>query len=246
VKAIHGPYLDFARFWVTEALPTSSRAKVNQVDLAIGLAIVKYCTSHINADGTMPTSRIKAIWNGLLKDEEIKRSFDYHRWRVVRDLIEAQSGLEMVDRKFYTGFIGMNGQRIKGLAAKWHMAGWLVKRLDEIAPIGCRIAKTGHDDGEQDVSNQQVCFDGCVSKEEEREALLEQEVEQEVIAGSLPMHRGGGRLCWNKKRLQAKCFIFCQYNKREKLCWNKTKTWNTSSTRTGSSNFDDGRHPRSD
>ena len=100
----------------------------------------------MNADGTMPTRRIKAIWDGLFKSEDIDRAFDYHRWRVVRDLIEAQGGLEMVDRRYYTGFVNHQGQAIKGRAAKWRMAEWLVEKLDEVAAMGCEIANSGHDD----------------------------------------------------------------------------------------------------
>ena len=88
---------------------TSSRAKVDAVDLAIALPIVKFCSQNRNADGTMPTNRIKIIWDRLFAEGEIDRAFDYHRWRVIRDLIETQGGLEMEDRRFYTGFVNTRG-----------------------------------------------------------------------------------------------------------------------------------------
>src|ERR1019366_8896127 len=146
VEAIGGAYLDFARSWVPHSVGTSSRAKVVAEDLAIGLAIVKYCTSKPNTDGTMPTQRIKAIWDKLFENEEVARAFDYHRWRVVRDRIEVEGGLEIVDRRFYTSFVDDAGRVIRGRAARWEMAEWLVEKLDEIVITGCRIADTGYKD----------------------------------------------------------------------------------------------------
>ena len=136
IDAIDGPYLEFAKTWVPEPVGTSSRARVDAADLAIALPIVKFCSQKMNKDGTMPTARIKAIWDKLFEDGEIDRAFDYHRWKVIRDLIEVQGGLEMEDRHFYTGFVNDQGQEIRGLAAKWKMADWLVEKLDEIAESG--------------------------------------------------------------------------------------------------------------
>ena len=66
------PLPGFARTWVPEPLATSSRAKVEAGDLAIGLAIVKVCSSKSNSDGTMPTARVKAIWDRLFEDGEVE------------------------------------------------------------------------------------------------------------------------------------------------------------------------------
>ena len=99
IEAISGPYLEFAKTWVSEPVGTSSRAKVEAADLAIALPIVKFCSRKRNPDGTMPTARIKGIWDRLFEDGEVDRAFDYHRWRVIRDLIEVQGGLEMEDRR---------------------------------------------------------------------------------------------------------------------------------------------------
>jgi hypothetical protein len=136
IEAINGPYLAFARSWVPASVGTSSRAKVDAKDLAIALSILKFCSQHMNSDGTMPTKRIKTIWDRLLETGEIQRGFDYHRWKVIRDLIESQGGLEMDDRLYYTGFVNDQGHVIKGRAAQWKMAEWLVEKLDECAEFG--------------------------------------------------------------------------------------------------------------
>ena len=69
-------------------------------NVAIVSPIVKYCSQKRNADSTMPTRRIKVIWDRLFAEGEVDRAFDYHRWRVIRNLIEVQGGLEMEDRHF--------------------------------------------------------------------------------------------------------------------------------------------------
>ena len=76
------------------------------------------------------------IWDRLFAEGEVDRAFDYHRWRVIRNLVEVQGGLEMEDRHFYTGFVNEAGTLIKGLAAKWKMADWLIEKLEEIVELG--------------------------------------------------------------------------------------------------------------
>jgi len=71
IEAISGPYLEFARTWVTEPVGTSSRAKVEAEDLAIALSILKFCSQSMNFDGTMPTKRIKTIWDRMYETGEV-------------------------------------------------------------------------------------------------------------------------------------------------------------------------------
>jgi hypothetical protein len=203
IEAMNGQYVDFARSWVTEPLGTSSRARVDAQDVAIGLAIVKVCSRKMNADGTMPTNRIKAIWDKLFENEEVDRGFDYHRWRVTRNLIEVQGGLEMVDRKFYTGFVGSNGQLVPGRAAEWHMAEWLVEKLDEIADTGYQVDELGcrdvdlmpcHAQGGSLLKQETENSLSLASSEHQGGSLLEQEQEPDPDLKSSSLDHQGGSL----------------------------------------------------
>lgn len=153
VDAIAGPYLELARTWMPKALGTSSRAKVDAMDLAIGLAIVKFCSMNLNSDGSMPTGRIKAIWDGLFQDGDVCRAFDYHRWKSIRNFIEMKDGLVMGDRRFWTGYVNEEGEVINGKAARWHMAGWLMEKLDEIVGSGRQEEERDGEHVENDVQN---------------------------------------------------------------------------------------------
>ena len=162
-------------------------------DLAIALPIVKFCSQNRNSDGTMPTERIKRIWDGLFEEGEVDRAFDYHRWRVIRNLMESQGGLEMEDRHFYTGFVNRAGRLIKGRAAKWKMADWLIEQLDEIALCGYQeeieetsTNKTLTTSLQQEPSNTQNEVSSASLLEGGGGALLEQEVEQDDDYGFDP------------------------------------------------------------
>jgi hypothetical protein len=178
IEAISGPYLDFAKTWVSVPVGTSSRAKVDPMDLAIALPNVKFCSQKRNADGTMPTMRIKRIWDALFGEGEVQRAFDYHRWRVIRDLIEVQGGLEMDDRHFYTGFVNEAGTLIKGRAAKWKMADWLTVKLDELVECGYQ----------PDAQEPAKCGSSPISWEPEVQS------NQSEASSTLPLQQGGGAL----------------------------------------------------
>ena len=136
IEAINGPYLEFARSWVPESVGTSSRARVDAIDLAIALPILKFCSQNMNSDGTMPTKRIKTIWDRLFAEGEIDRAFDYHRWKVIRDLIETQDAVWRWRIVISTPDSSMTRALIKGKAAKWKLADWVVLKLDEVVEFG--------------------------------------------------------------------------------------------------------------
>ena len=198
VEAIGGSYLEFARTWVAEPVGTSSRARVDAMDLAIALSILKFCSRNMNSDGTMPTARIKVIWDQMYENGEVDRAFDYHRWRVIRDLIESQGGLEMEDRHFYTGFVNDQGHEIKGRAAKWKMADWLIEKLDEMAELGYQEDPSEVQDSlhldtrerallEQETEGNQDQVEDSLHLDTRERALLEQETEgnQDQVEDSL-------------------------------------------------------------
>ncbi len=118
VDAIGGSYLEFARTWVTEPVGTSSRAKVDAMDLAIAFSILKFCSQKMNSDGTMPTARIKGIWDQMFENGEVDRAFDYHRWRVIRNLIEVQGGSGDEGSSFLHRVCQRPGSRDQGTGCK--------------------------------------------------------------------------------------------------------------------------------
>jgi hypothetical protein len=107
----------------------------------------------------------------------------------------------MVDRRFYTGFVNGEGVQIKGRAARWYMARWLVEKLDEVAERGFQVADAGRDEGEREVPNQQTQSTGSPPAEGGERALLEQEGRAETI-GPLRMEAGGRALLEQEDRAE--------------------------------------------
>ncbi len=107
--------------------------------------------------------------------------------RVIGNLIEVQGGLQMVDRHFYSGFVNDQGHEIRGLAAKWRMADWLIEKLDEMAEFGCQeeIEEPANNDSsppdvEQELQGNQDQVSSSSLIERRERALLEQEEDQEI------------------------------------------------------------------
>ena len=125
------------------------------------------------------------IWDRLFAEGEVDRAFDYHRWRVIRNLIEVQGGLEMEDRHFYTGFVNEAGTLIKGLAAKWKMADWLIEKLEEIVELGYQ----------QEIEE--------TANNESSPISLQQELQsnQDEVSASSLMEKEE-ELCWNKMSIK--------------------------------------------
>jgi hypothetical protein len=106
---------------------------------------------------------------------------------VLRDLIEFQGGLEMDDRLYYTGFVNEQGHVIKGRAAKWKMADWLVEKLDECAEFGYVENQESSLVNESEKallkqelgSNTSIVLDSSLLEGGER-ALLEQEDDEDL------------------------------------------------------------------
>ncbi len=93
----------------------------------------------------------------------------------------------MVDRHFYSGFVNDQGHEIRGLAAKWRMADWLIEKLDEMAECGYQeeIEEPANNDSsppdvEQELQGNQDQVSSSSLIERRERALLEQEEDQEI------------------------------------------------------------------
>lgn len=97
---------------VKKAIKINSEVKINQEDMAILLSIIFFCSKNMNADGTLPTARIKGFWNALVDSGETTRQFNSQRLKAMRTLL-AEKGLLQIEDE---GYIPADG---KGIAMKW-------------------------------------------------------------------------------------------------------------------------------
>jgi len=109
-----------------EELKINENVRIKKIDMAILIAIIEHCTANKNADGSMPTKRIKNLWDALYHAGDIDRQFNSQRYRFLRLIMKAKNLLEYQDERYFY----VPDQ--KGKAAKWGFTASFMKTLIEI------------------------------------------------------------------------------------------------------------------
>jgi hypothetical protein len=92
---------------------------VTDEDFAIGLLILLFINKNPNEDGSIPTERVKQLWISLFKYHNIKRNWNHHRWKTIRDFLSSKSLINWKDNKYN---FGDKYNNIKGNACKWSLS----------------------------------------------------------------------------------------------------------------------------
>jgi hypothetical protein len=99
-------------------LKTSGRTIVKVDDVAIFLMLGEFFTKNMLSNGAMPTKRWANMWTALVDAEDIDRSFDPKRFKVIRDYLSSLSLIHWNCPEYEVGQ-WVDGQYIPGKAAKW-------------------------------------------------------------------------------------------------------------------------------
>lgn len=86
------------------------------LDMAIALAITTALTHDLNADGTMPTARIRAVWEVAYRNGIVDRQFHASRFSAIRNALVDNGIIRMVDNRYSHE---RTGGETKGIAMKW-------------------------------------------------------------------------------------------------------------------------------
>ena len=94
------------------------RHSVNEDDFAIALLILMFLQKNQNVDQSVPTMRVMKLWESLFKSDCIKRNWNHHRWKAIRDMLSKNNLIQWIDNKYNFGdkIIGT-----KGVACKWKL-----------------------------------------------------------------------------------------------------------------------------
>ena len=129
--AEHGHYRRVAAALMeSHVLVTSGRSVVTTEDVAICLLLLKFFTNRMNADGSLPVRRFKELWSGLYEVGDVARSFDCHRFKVIRDYLSDLGLIDWEDESYIVPRIDESGRRQKGRACKWKAGASLMEMLD--------------------------------------------------------------------------------------------------------------------
>lgn len=89
---------------------------VQAEDVAIFLAIVTELTRDMNDDGTMPTARIRAVWESAYRNGIVDRQFHASRFSSIRNALVDSGLIRMADNRY--SHERKDGET-KGTAMKW-------------------------------------------------------------------------------------------------------------------------------
>jgi hypothetical protein len=96
------------------------------------LAVLRACTLHRNADGTLPTKRIRKLWDAAYAAGDTTRAFCWHRYKAIRDMLADLGLLEWEDETYRFG-----------RACKWkaseELTGMMEEALDTTTPCDSPI-----------------------------------------------------------------------------------------------------------
>ncbi len=71
----------------TPKVTGQSRAVVVAEDVQVTLVVLRACTLDMNADGSMPVMRVKAIWDAAYRAGDTSRAFSFRRFAAIRDML---------------------------------------------------------------------------------------------------------------------------------------------------------------
>lgn len=112
-------------------LATSGRAVATAEDIAITFLVVTHCMGSMYADGSLPTARIKGLWDSLYDAGDVERQHDCKRFAVVRNYLSSLGLIDWEDHNYVVGKKGPDGKRHGGQAAKWQFSAALVSWLGD-------------------------------------------------------------------------------------------------------------------
>jgi hypothetical protein len=125
-------------------IPTSGRAVASVEDVAIFVMLLVAFGENPNADDSMPTKRFKAVWESIHERGEVYRPWNPNRFTAIRNHLSMKSMLRWIDDRHVEGFMGDNGEYVKGRAAKWAAGRKLVELIETTA------GREGSEGGEEE------------------------------------------------------------------------------------------------
>lgn len=113
-------YLELAHLLMNRrALPTTSRTVVTAEDLAIFMMLLKFFTSSMNPDGSLPHKRFRSLWKAVYQAGDVDRDFQDNRFAVCRTYLSSLGLIDWEDSTYVVGALGKDGRRHGGQACKW-------------------------------------------------------------------------------------------------------------------------------
>lgn len=137
---LEGDYQSLAAKLLGEnKLVAGNRKVVTREDLAIFLMLLRFFSGHMNADGSLPTARWRAMWTALHEAGDVGRPWCHRRYAAMRNFLSEQGLLAWDDEGYLVGDAGRDGRYVPGKAARWRAGARLMVWMEEGAAtaVGC-------------------------------------------------------------------------------------------------------------
>lgn len=119
-------YLAVAKTLVVSPLKTTGREVATAEDMAALLLVLEACTNDMNADGSMPTARIRENWEILHDNGDVERPWCPRRYTALRDQLSTLDYIDWEDRHYVPAALSPTGT---GQAARWRLSEALMEML---------------------------------------------------------------------------------------------------------------------
>ena len=129
LEKLHGHYLTVATTLMGVHRIKTGRVVATAKDLALFLLLLKWFHEHMNADGSMPWARFKALWDALYEAGDTDRAFDPKRFAALRNYLSSLGLLDWADATYKQGRWEM-GVKVGGQACKWQASEQLMEMLN--------------------------------------------------------------------------------------------------------------------
>lgn len=116
----------------------AGKFRVEASDWAIATMILLFVNKNQNKDSSVPTDRIKGLWNSLYIKGDISRGWNHHRWKAIRDKLSEMNLIDWIDNK-YT--FGNKEKKLVGQACKWKLTKEFLEVLLERAETEAKQAE---------------------------------------------------------------------------------------------------------
>lgn len=205
---LESDYLDLARgLQGGGKLVASGRKVVTAEDLAVFLMLLRFFTSNMNPDGSLPTARWRELWSALHEAGDVGRPWCHHRYAAMRNFLSGQGLLAWEDARYVIGGVSTGGMYLPGKAAKWRagkrLTAWMEEAVAKIekevvdedadrgreresggaegvvSGIGNGVGAEGQDEGEEG----DILYG---RRDEERQHGEEEEVGRDILYGRNP------------------------------------------------------------
>ena len=128
-----GGYLSLAKELLGETkLVATGRKVVTEEDLAVFLMVLRFFTSNMNADGSLPVARWREMWTALFGAGDVGRAWCHHRFATMRNFLSDKSLIAWQDESFVVGVYGEDGRFVPGKAAKWKASEELMAKMEAV------------------------------------------------------------------------------------------------------------------